>query len=155
MKKDEDGSEQKKVDQGAGAWRFEDLQVWQVARDLAKGVYQASRSQRLRCDRSLVDQMTRAAISVISNIAEGHERGSRAQNIEFCFYAKGSVGELRSQVIIARDVGLLDETAYRWLYAKCQEVSAQLGGYVKHMQANPRRRLRASGHRHVSKAELK
>lgn len=122
--------------------RFKDLRVWQGARELARGVYHACRSQKLRTDPALVHQMTRAAVSVVSNIAEGHERGSRAQNVEFCFYAKGSVGELRSQIIIAHDVNLLDDTASGWLQQKCEEVSVLLGSYIRHMQTNPRLRSR-------------
>lgn len=77
--------------------------------------------------------MTRAAVSITSNIAEGHERGSRAQYVEFCFYAKGSAGELRSQVINAHDVALLDDKAFRWLHDKAEEVSRQIAGYIKHL----------------------
>lgn len=113
--------------------RFEDLRVWQAARELVKGFYRAAKSQPLRNDPGLVDQMTRAAVSVTSNIAEGFERGSRVQNLEFCFYAKGSAGELRSQVINARDVELLDDTAFDWLHGKCEEVSSLLAGYIKHL----------------------
>lgn len=116
--------------------RFEDLKVWQAARELVKGVYRATRSQKLRSDRGLVSQMTRAAVSVTSNIAEGYERGSRVQNIEFCFYAKGSLGELRSQIINAHDVEFLDEVAFEWLHARCEEVSAMLAGYIKHLSAS-------------------
>jgi len=113
--------------------RFEDLRVWQAGRELVSGVYRATRSQPLKKDRGMVDQMTRAAVSITSNIAEGHERGSRIQNIEFCFYAKGSVGELRSQVINAHDVELLDDTAFDWLHTKCEEVSKLLAGYIKYL----------------------
>jgi len=76
--------------------------------------------------------MTRAAVSITSNIAEGHERGSRAQYVEFCFIAKESTGELRSRIIHAHDVGLLDEKAFRWLHDKVEDVSRQLAGHVKH-----------------------
>lgn len=113
--------------------RFEDLRVWQAGRELVKGVYRASRTQAVRGDRGLVDQMTRTAVSVTSNTAEGFERGSRVQNLEFCFYAKGSVGELLSQAINAHDVGLLDDAAFGWLHAKCEEVSSLLAGFVKHL----------------------
>ncbi len=113
--------------------RFEDLKVWQVARELVKGVYRAARTQPLKHDRGLAHQMTRAAVSITSNIAEGHEHGSRAQYVQCCFIAKGSAGELRSQVINAHDVGLLDEKAYTWLHAKCLDVSGLLAGYLKHL----------------------
>lgn len=77
--------------------------------------------------------MTRAAVSITSNLAEGFERGSRLQNLEFCFYAKGSAGELRSQVLNAHDVGLLDDAAFEWLHGKCEHVSRLLAGHVKHL----------------------
>lgn len=117
----------------ASIQRFEDLRVWQVGREVVKGVYRATRTQPLKTDPGMIDQMTRAAVSITSNIAEGYERGSRVQNIEFCFYAKGSAGELRSQVINAHDVALLDDTAFDWLHAKCEEVSRLLAGYIKHL----------------------
>jgi four helix bundle protein len=121
--------------------RFEDLQVWQCARELVRGLHRAARTQKLRSDRVLVDQMTRAAVSVISNIAEGHERGSRAQNVEFCFYSKGSVGELRAQLIIANDLGLLDKVAFEWLSGKCEQVSALLSGYIRHLRLTEKPRM--------------
>lgn len=119
--------------------RFEDLQVWQCARELVKGAYRAARSQKLRQDSVLVHQMTRAAVSVVSNIAEGHERGSRAQSVEFCLYSKGSVGELRAQVIVAHDLGLLDNTAFEWLCDKCEQVSELLSGYIRYLRTNDRK----------------
>ncbi|MCB9865298.1 MAG: four helix bundle protein [Phycisphaerales bacterium] len=113
--------------------RFEDLKVWQAGQELVNGVYRAARTQALRRDFGLVGQMTRAAVSITSNVAEGHEHGSRVQYIEYCFRAKASAGELRSQVINAHDVELIDEKAYAWLYEKCQEVSKMLAGYIKHL----------------------
>jgi four helix bundle protein len=77
--------------------------------------------------------MTRAAVSITSNIADGHERGSGVQYVEYRFYAKGSAGELRSQIVNAHDVGLLDDEAFRWLHDKVEDVSCQLAGYVKHL----------------------
>jgi four helix bundle protein len=113
--------------------RFEDLPVWQSARLLVKGVYRASRNQLLKSDRGLVDQMTRAAVSITSNIAEGHERGTRRVYVQFCCIAKGSAGELRSQVVNAHDVELIDNECYRWLHEPCEDVSRQLTGYIKHL----------------------
>jgi len=114
--------------------RFEDLRVWQTARELAKGVYRAARVQSLREDRSLANQMKRAAVSVGSNIAEGYERGTRKQQIEFCFVAKGSAGELRSQVITAHDIGLIDDRAYEWMLETCERCSRQLAAYIAHLK---------------------
>ena len=101
--------------------RFEDLDVWQEARKLVKAVYRACRTQELSQDRDLVSQMRRAAVSVTSNITEGHERGSRIEYIHFYFIAKGSAGELRSQIINARDAELLDEEAFGWRHRQCEK----------------------------------
>lgn len=114
--------------------RFEELEVWQTARELARGVYRAARTQGVGRDPVLINQMKRAAISISSNIAEGHERGTRRQQIEFCYVAKGSAGELRSQIIIAHDVELLDARAFRWLSEQCEKCSRQLARYLSHLQ---------------------
>ena len=114
--------------------RFEDLRVWQAARELAGSVYEICRRQPMAGDRGLVDQMTRAAVSVSSNIAEGHERGSRTEYIHFCYIAKGSAGELRSQMCLAKDVGFVDEDTFGRLYERCVAVSSQLASYIKHLQ---------------------
>ena len=114
--------------------RFEDLEVWQIARELAKGIYRAAETQKLGRDYSLLNQMKRAAVSISSNIAEGFERGSRKQHIEFTYLAKGSAGELRSQVIVARDAGLLDEGAYSWLMERCDACSRKLSAYLSRLK---------------------
>ena len=114
--------------------RFEDLDVWQVARELAKGVYHAAQTQKVRDDYPLMNQMKRAAVSISSNIAEGYERGSRKQHIEFAYIAKGSAGELRSQVIIVRDARLLDEPAYSWLMERCDACSRKLSAYIRSLK---------------------
>jgi four helix bundle protein len=116
--------------------RFEDLEVWQVARELAKRVYRAAQTQKLRNDYPLMNQMKRAVVSISSNIAEGYERGSRRQHIEFMYIAKGSAGELRSQLIVAHDVGLVDEDAYSWLTERCDACSRKLSAYIKSLKAS-------------------
>ena len=111
--------------------RFEDLEVWQIARELAKGVYRATESQPLGKDYALSNQMKRSVVSISSNIAEGFERGTRKQHIEACYIAKGSAGELRSQVVVAHDVGLLDSQACSWLSERCESCSRMLAAYIK------------------------
>ncbi len=114
--------------------RFEDLRIWQTGRDLARGVYRAADVQPLGRDYAMLNQMKRAVISISSNIAEGYERGTRKQQIEFCYTAKGSAGELRSQIIIAHDVGLLNGTAFKWLLDRCELCSRQLATYIRHLK---------------------
>ncbi len=120
----------------ANVRRFEDLQVWHTARELVRGVYRACEKQNLRRDHVLVDQMKRAVVSIGSNIAEGFERGTRRQHLEFCYIAKGSAGELRSQIIHAHDVGLLDAVAYEWLLNTAEQCSRQLQGYIRHLRSS-------------------
>jgi four helix bundle protein len=115
--------------------RFEDLKVWQTGRELVRGVYRASIVQKLAADYALQDQMKRAAVSIVSNVAEGFERGTRKQQIESCYLAKGSAGELRAQVIIAHDAGLLDQQAFTWLHDKCEKCSGQLQLYIRNLRA--------------------
>src|SRR5213080_503771 len=97
--------------------RFEDLIAWQKARQLTKRVYLASREGPFAQDFGMCNQIRKSALSVPSNIAEGFERGSRAQFQHFLTIAKGSCAELRTQLYIAHDVGYIDEatlTAMLW-----------------------------------------
>jgi len=116
------------------AARFEELRVWQSARELARAVYRAARTQPLGGDYALAGQIKRAAISVSSNIAEGYERGSRKQQIEFCYIAKGSAGETRSLGIVAHDVGLIDDQVAGELAGLCDKCSRQLSAYLRHLR---------------------
>ncbi len=125
-------------DNGPGVRQFEDLEVWRLGRELFKGVFRASRTQPLAHERPVAQQMLRAALSITSNIAEGFERGTRKQQIEFLYIAKGSVGELRSQVRCARDVGLLDEPSSAWLLERCLKCSRKLSGYIRYLKRVPR-----------------
>ncbi len=92
--------------------QFEDLAVYRHARELVNEAYRITRLSAFVRDRSLVDQVRRAAISVASNIAEGYERGSNNELIHFLYIAKGSCGELRAQIGVAKDQDYLDENAY-------------------------------------------
>ena len=83
--------------------QFEDLNVWQEARQLVSAVYAASRARAFSQDFGLRDQIRRAAVSTMSNIAEGFERGTRKEFVQFLNIAKGSNGEVRSQLQVAAD----------------------------------------------------
>ncbi len=114
--------------------RFEDLEVWQFARELTRRLYQAAETQRLARDYGLADQMRRAAVSIGSNIAEGFEYGSRKQNIEACYKAKASAGELRSQAITAHDVQRIDDATFEDLLGRCEQCSRMLAAYVRNLE---------------------
>ena len=89
--------------------KFEELKIWQVAREVAKRVYALTRCGEFAKDFGLKDQIQRAAVSIGSNIAEGFERDSNSELMKFLCYAKGSAGEVRSQLQTAQDVGYVTE----------------------------------------------
>ena len=89
--------------------RFEDLVVWQRARRLCGAVYGVARRDAFARDRGLRDQVQRASASVMSNIAEGFERGTRPDFARFLAIARGSAGEVRSLLHLAHDLGYLDD----------------------------------------------
>src|SRR5512132_230357 len=83
--------------------QFEDLEVWQEARRLTQTVYRLTKAEKFSKDFALRDQVQRAAVSVMSNIAEGFERGGNQEFIQFLYVAKASCGEVRSQLYVALD----------------------------------------------------
>jgi four helix bundle protein len=84
---------------------FEDIRAWQTARDLTRRVYQISNQGAFARDFGLRNQMRRAAVSVMSNVAEGFESDTQAQFIKYLGHAKASAGEVRAQLYVALDVG--------------------------------------------------
>ncbi|MCC6206719.1 MAG: four helix bundle protein [Gammaproteobacteria bacterium] len=113
---------------------FEDLIAWQKARELTRRVYQTTSKQEFNRDFSLKDQMRRAAVSVMSNIAEGFDRGGRAEFHQFLVIAKGSCAELRSQLYIALDAGYIKAEGFTQLILLNQEVARILAGLRKAVQ---------------------
>lgn len=113
---------------------FEDLPVWKAARELASSVYRTTLKGKLRTDYGLKNQIQRAAVSVSSNIAEGFERGSKQEFIHFLYVAKGSCGELRSQLFIAKDVGYIDDEDFKILCNFAANVSKQINGFIEYLK---------------------
>src|SRR5580765_4245238 len=93
--------------------RFEDIDAWKKARALSKEIYLITKNGEFAHDFALRDQIRRAAISVLSNIAEGFERGGDKEFRQFLATAKGSVGEVRSQLYIALDAEYLTENQFK------------------------------------------
>lgn len=98
------------------------------AREVSRTVYSLTRGEGFKRDFGLVDQMRRSAVSVMSNIAEGFERGGAADFHRFLFMAKGSCAELRSQLYVALDAGHIDQAAFDGLYLQIVEFGKVLGG---------------------------
>jgi len=103
--------------------RFEDLDVWSRAKDLSVEIYRQTAKLR---DYGFRDQITRSGLSISSNVAEGYERQSIRECLNFLSYAKGSCGELRTQVQIGKEIGyIIEQTADRWT-KEAIEISSML-----------------------------
>jgi len=112
---------------GSRIERFEDLIAWQKARVLVRRIYEVSRSGEFARDFGLTGQIRRAAVSVMSNIAEGFERAGRAEFHQFLVIAKGSCAEVRSQLYVAYDVGYIEQEIFLELNAMAMELGKIVG----------------------------
>jgi four helix bundle protein len=114
---------------------FEDLLVWQKGMEMVKQVYLISREGELCRDFALRDQLRRAAISIPTNIAEGYERASRKEYVNFLNFAKGSTGEVRSLLSVAVELGYLKPLQYEALRQAALELSRYLANQIKSLRA--------------------
>jgi four helix bundle protein len=117
---------------------FEDLAVWQKSMNLTEAVYKLCREAPLTQDRGLRDQLQRAAVSLGANIAEGYERGTRKEYIQFLVIAKGSAGELRSLLHLVARLQIARPAAVDALLGQVIEVSKMLFGLIRSLQATSR-----------------
>ncbi|CAN5374206.1 four helix bundle protein [soil metagenome] len=108
--------------------QFEDIVAWQKAKSLAIDVYAIFRPIK---DYSFKDQIQRAAVSVMNNIAEGFERKSNKEFKHFLFISKGSCGEVRSLIRLARELGYISEKNSETVVELCLEISRMLSGFIK------------------------
>ena len=108
--------------------RFEELDVWKRAARLSADIYKALADLR---DFGFRDQITRAGLSIPSNIAEGYERGAAKEMANFLNYAKGSAGELRTQIYIGMDIGYIAQDQGKGWLAEAEEISRMLHGLIK------------------------
>lgn len=113
--------------------RFEDIKAWQAARELVSEVYRVSGRGKFEKDFGLRDQIQRASVSVMANIAEGFERGSDKEFHRFLYIAKGSAGEVRSHLFVALDLGYISDEEFSDLRAKSEEVAKSLSGFITYL----------------------
>lgn len=114
---------------------FEDLKVWQKARVLTQWIYTLTKSGPLSADFGLKDQLQRASVSVMANIAEGFERSSTREYRQFLNIAKGSCGEVRSLLYIVKDNGYYSEQAIQKVQNEAIQVSRMLSALIKSLNA--------------------
>src|SRR5262245_20246824 len=114
--------------------RFEEIEAFQTARSLTRRIYEVSRSGEFCKDFGLRDQMRRAAVSILSNIAEGFESRTTSHFIDFLGRAKGSAGEFRAQCYVALDVGYLDQPQFAELLDLADKASRQISNFMSYLK---------------------
>lgn len=114
--------------------RFEDLIAWQKARELTREIYTVTATSGFSHDYGLKDQIRRASVSIMSNLAEGFDRASRADFHRFIVIAKGSCAEVRAQLYVALDAGYLNKERFMQLYEMVTEEARILAGLRKSVE---------------------
>jgi four helix bundle protein len=114
--------------------RFEDLDIWQKSRELAKQVYFKSIEGSFAKDFSLRDQINRSTGSVMDNIAEGFERDGRQEFLQFLSYSKSSAAEVRSQLYRALDRGHINQNEFDELYEQSRGIGKMVGGFMNYLR---------------------
>ena len=110
--------------------KFEDVLSWKKARELNRIIYQETLNPSFTKDFALKDQIRKTSISIMSNIAEGFERGSDNEFKYFLRVAKGSAGELRSQLYIASDLNYLNQNSFSHCFSQITEITKLLSGFI-------------------------
>ncbi len=114
--------------------KFEDIEAWKLAREVTRLIYKISSTGNFAKDYALSNQIRRAAISILSNIAEGFERSGNKEFLNFLAIAKGSCGEVRAQLYAALDQRYLDEEQFGNISQKLLETSRVIAGFMKYLQ---------------------
>lgn len=115
--------------------KFEDIEAWQMARKLSRAIYVASSKGEFARDLGLRNQIRRATVSVMSNIAEGFDRGGKRELIQFLFIAKGSAAEVQAQLYVALDAGYLNQGQFQELYSLAGDAGRLIGGFIRYLKS--------------------
>lgn len=118
--------------------RFEDIEGWQLARELTKAVYNVATRGVFARDIGLKDQITRAAGSSMHNIAEGFDGGSNAEFVRFLRYAQRSCTEVKSQLYVALDQDYISDAQFAEIYEQAEKTHARIGGFIRYLQSTGR-----------------
>lgn len=123
----------------AGITRFEEIEAWKTARQLANLIYRLSEQGSFAKDYGLKDQIRRASVSVMSNIAEGFESRTDTQFINYLGHAKGSSGEVRSQLYVALDLKYISQEQFAEAYEFADKASRQVSRFMDYLESHPRK----------------
>jgi four helix bundle protein len=116
--------------------RFEDIEAWQESRKLVKLIYDAiNANEKFRKDFRLVNQLQGAAVSVMSNIAEGFSRKSNKEFMQYLFISKSSVAEIQSHLYVALDQKYLNREEFEKIYSQAEKVSKIESGFIKYLNS--------------------
>lgn len=118
---------------------FEDLKAWQLARELVRDVYLLTNETGFDKDRALKDQLRRAAVSGMANIAEGFERGSAQEFIRFLYMVRGSAGEVRSHLYVAKDLNYIEQPSFERIQKQAIGVSRIVYSFIRSLEASKAR----------------
>ncbi len=113
------------------------MEVWQVSRELTRSIYDITRHATFSKDFSLCDQMRRASVSIMSNIAEGFESRTNLLFKDFLGRAKASAGELRAQAYIAQDNDYIDNEEFLHVITLCERCSRQISRFIQYLEQQP------------------
>ena len=114
--------------------KFEDILAWQKARELTREVYAHSKTGVFAKDFGLKDQIQRASVSIMGNVAEGYDRGGDKEFIQFLSVSKGSCGEVKSHLYVALDQQYINSPQFNQLYNSADEVGRLLGGFMAYLK---------------------
>ena len=114
--------------------KFEEIESWKKARSLTKKIYEVTVVGQFAKDFGLRDQIRRASVSILSNIAEGFERGGDKEFLQFLSVAKGSAGELRAQLYVALDQRYISSTNFELLSTEATQISRMISGFMKYLK---------------------
>lgn len=116
--------------------RFEEIVAWQRARELVGEVYRATTNGKFNKDFGLRDQIRRASVSIMLNIAEGFARRTNKEFSQFLFVAHGSVAEVQSALYVAMDQKYITRETFDKLYSDCTEISRMISGLIKYLRTS-------------------
>ena len=119
--------------------KFEEIECWKKARELTRRIYEVSGKGNFAKDFGLKDQIRRAAVSIMSNIAEGHDRSGRGEFVQFLANAKGSAAEVRCQLYVAFDQDYINEKEFETLTDLAIEISRMLAGLMNYLSGTSHR----------------
>jgi len=114
--------------------KFEDIEAWKEARNLNKMVYQASTTNPFKRDLALAAQIQKAAISVMANIAEGFDRQSNREFVQYLYIASSSASEIQSHLYAALDLGYVKGEEFDTLYEQAQTVKKLINGFIAYLK---------------------